>query len=479
MRTELPAAPRWNGLLVWACIVGAVAVVAAMGSAIAVYDVSHHVHALREDELAQRRSHAERSANHLASQLFEEGRPTELAAVNRAVWLRAYWTRTLTRQPYRLYAAVLDLEGNVVAHSNRSQEGKLVDGPAGQAAHVPTATEIVEITDEILTSGRRAIDVSVPIEQDSKIIGVYHAGIDADWLDDQMAAELRNRTWFWAILISGTCCLLMLSSVGVVYITRHTARLEHEIEAANARRVSEMHELVVGIAHEIRNPLNAIRLNVHTVGQVFRDEAPLSDEEIATMLDEMEEEIVRLETLMREMLGFVRTGGKPAAPIDISDEIRRTLALLRTNLEQRRVELRLDESDAPCVVAIDPTRLRQVLINLMNNAIEALVEGGLIEITVRANRSQIEIVVADDGPGIPPTDRERVFVPFFSTKASGTGLGLALARKFIEEAGGTIACEESPLRRGTCFRILLPAGSAPKPTESSEIQSPAVAVGQS
>jgi two-component system sensor histidine kinase HydH len=456
-----------------------VAVVAAMGSAIAVYDVNRQVEALREDELTQRRSHAERSASHLASQLLEEGRPTELAAVNRARWLRTYWTRTLTRQPYRLYAAVLDLEGNVVAHSNRRQEGKQVDSTGGQAAHVPTATEIVEITDEILTSGRRAIDVSVPIEQDSKIIGVYHAGIDANWLDDQMATERRNRTRFWAILVSGTCCLLMLSSLGVVHITRHTARLEHEIEAANARRVSEMHELVVGIAHEIRNPLNAIRLNVHTVGQVFRDEAPLSDEEIATMLDEMEEEIVRLESLMREMLGFVRTGGKPAVPIDISDEIRRTLALLRTNLEQRRVELRLDEAAAPCVVAIDSTRLRQVLINLMNNAIEALPEGGLIELSVRATRSQVEIVVADDGPGIPLADRERVFVPFFSTKASGTGLGLALARKFIEEAGGSIRCEESPLRQGTCFRILLPATSIPIPIESSEIQSGAVAVGQS
>ena len=98
---------------IWACIVGAVAVVAAMGSAIAVYDVNRQVAALKEDELAQRRSHAERSANHLASQLLEEGRPTELKAVNRARWLRSYWSRTVTRQPYRLYAAVLDLDALV------------------------------------------------------------------------------------------------------------------------------------------------------------------------------------------------------------------------------------------------------------------------------------------------------------------------------------------------------------------------------
>jgi signal transduction histidine kinase len=88
---------------------------------------------------------------------------------------------------------------------------------------------------------------------------------------------------------------------------------------------------------------------------------------------------------------------------------------------------------------------------------EAVGEGGLIEISVRSTRAQVEILVADDGPGIASADRERVFVPFFSTKTSGTGLGLALARKFIEEAGGTIGCEASPLLGGSCFRILLPA----------------------
>jgi signal transduction histidine kinase len=108
---------------------------------------------------------------------------------------------------------------------------------------------------------------------------------------------------------------------------------------------------------------------------------------------------------------------------------------------------------------MDGTRLRQVLLNLLNNAIEALGDGGLIEVGVRSVRGHVEITVADDGPGIAPQDRERVFVPFFSTKASGTGLGLALARKFVEEAGGTIVCEEGPLRGGCRFRVTLPVSS--------------------
>jgi len=458
MDSKQPAVRRHSGLWVWACIVAAVAVVATLGSAIAVYDIQQDVLDRRRNELFRLESHAERSAAHIASQLLEDNTPTDLTAVKTARWLRTYWKQSLSRQPYRLYAAVVDLNGNAVAHTNRKQEGRRLD-PLEAAAVVPEQTEVSEVVDEVLTTGQRAIDVRVPIKQGDQTIGVYHAGLDADWLDEQVAAEQTSRVRFWTLLISGTCGLLLLSSIAVVQMTRHTARLEHQIEAANSRRVSEMHELVLGIAHEIRNPLNAIRLNVHTVGQVFRDEAALSDSEIATMLDEMESEVARLETLMREMLGFARSGPKNAPPVDVAEEIHRTLTLLRTNLEQRRIDTRCDFDDAACMVAIDGTRLRQVLFNLLNNAIEALADGGNIEIVVRSVRSSVEITIADDGPGIAAEDHERVFVPFFSTKASGTGLGLALARKFIEEAGGIIRCEENPLGRGGYFKIVLPATS--------------------
>jgi len=452
-------AVRWHsGLSVWACIVAAVALVATLGTAIAMYDIQQDVLDRRRNELARLESHAERSAAHIASQLLEDSTPSDLAAVKTARWLRTYWSQTLSRQPYRLYAAVVDLNGAVVAHTNREQEGRHLD-PLEAAAVLPRHTEMSEVVDDVLTTNQRAIDVRVPIRQGDQAIGVYHAGLDADWLDEQVDAERTSRSRFWMLLISGTCGLLLMSSIAVVQMTRHTARLEHQIEAANSRRVSEMHELVLGIAHEIRNPLNAIRLNVHTVGQVFRDEAALSDSEIGMMLDEMESEVARLETLMREMLGFARSAPKNAPPLDVAEEIHRTLTLLRTNLEQRGINIRCDFDDAPCMVAIDGTRLRQVLFNLLNNAIDALVEGGNIEIVVRSARSSIEIAIADDGPGIMAEDRERVFVPFFSTKASGTGLGLALARKFIEEAGGLIRCEENPLGRGGYFRMVLPAAS--------------------
>jgi signal transduction histidine kinase len=450
--------PRRGGLAVWLFIGIAVATVAAIGGAIALVDIQRDVRALRDEQLARLISHAERSAAHIAGQLQEDGAPRELEAVKSSVWLRTYWTQTLSRQPYRLYTAIVDLDGTIVAHTNRDQEGRQLS-PGEPAAAIPMAAEQAELIDDVLTSGQRAIDIRVPIKQDHETIGVYHAGLDADWLDERMADEATRRSWFWIMLVGGTCGILLLSSGAVVRVTRHTARLEHELETAEARRVSEMHDLVLGVAHEIRNPLNAIRLNLHTVGQVFRDQTALSDEEIGSMLDEMEDEVARLEALMREMLGFARTGGREIAPLDVADEIKRTVMLLRSKLDQHHIEVRLEISDEPCRVSVDPTRLRQVLINLLNNAIEAIGAGGRIEVAVRCWRAQVEISVIDDGPGIAAEDRQRVFIPFFSTKASGTGLGLALARKFIEEAGGTLRCEESPLGRGSCFRISLPATS--------------------
>jgi two-component system, NtrC family, sensor histidine kinase HydH len=459
MRSRLPAVLRHGGLSIWACIVAAVALVAVLGSAIGLHDVHRHVEARRADEIQQRQSHAERSAAQIASQLLEDGTPLDLSAVKHAGWLRSYWSRTLSRQPFRLYTAVVDLEGTVVAHSDPDREGLRLSALNEQALTMPGGTEQFELVDAVLTGGRRAIDVRVPIKQGEQVIGVYHAGFNADWLDDRMASEEASRSRFWAFLVGGTCGLILLSSIAVVQVTRHTARLEHELEAAHARRVSEMHELVLGIAHEIRNPLNAIRLNLHTVGQVFRDEAALEDCEVATMLGEMESEVGRLDTLMRDMLGFARTSDKSVTVIDVAEEAHRTLSFLRANLDQRHISVRLELDDEPCTVQMSATRLRQVLLNLLNNAIEAVGEGGSIEIAVHLIRSQVEISVADDGPGVAPADRERVFVPFFSTKTSGTGLGLALARKFIEEAGGTLRCEDGQLREGSCFRIVLPATS--------------------
>jgi two-component system, NtrC family, sensor histidine kinase HydH len=460
MNQPLPGLRRPKVTAAWVYILGALAIVALLGSIIAIYDVQRAVRDLRDEELKRLRLNAERSAGQIESELQDEVASDKLETIRNAVWLRRYWTRNLTQQPGRIYAAVTDRQGVLVAHTRREEEGRKIALPPHGDGGSLTETALVETTDETLTAGLRALDMRVPIVVNQAALGIYHTGMDAVWLDSQLAQERRSRTTFWSLLVGGTSALLLVSSIAVARVTRQTARFEHELEAANARRVSEMHELVLGVAHEIRNPLNAIRLNLHTIGQVFSDQAALGDEEIATMLVEMEGEIERLEALMREMLGFARTGNAYVGPVDLADEIQRTLTFLRSNFDRQRVSVELRLQGGPCMVAIDATRFRQVLLNLLKNALEAVGEGGAIDVEARLARNQVEVVVADNGAGIPVNDRERVFVPFFSTKANGTGLGLAVARKFIEEAGGRIICEDRSARRGCQVRVVLPAASA-------------------
>src|SRR5262245_22162234 len=241
------SALRRGGAAVWMCVFAAVALVAVIGGGISVYEVNRAVRERREDELRRLQFNAERSAAQIGSQLLEEEPPVRLESIREARWLRQYWTRNLTRQPGRLYAAVIDREGKVLAHTNPEREGQQF-ATAVSAYAVPTHTELSELTDEVLTLGQEAIDVRVPIRVGEEVLGTYHSGLSADWLQQELASERWSRARFWTLVVGGMCGLLLVSSVAVVRVTRHTAQLEHEIEVANARRVTEMHELVLGIA---------------------------------------------------------------------------------------------------------------------------------------------------------------------------------------------------------------------------------------
>jgi two-component system, sporulation sensor kinase D len=119
----------------------------------------------------------------------------------------------------------------------------------------------------------------------------------------------------------------------------------------------------------------------------------------------------------------------------------------------------MEMPDTPAVIHIDRDRLRQVMLNLLNNAQDAVRSGGTISLVLTSEDGYADLSVSDTGPGIPPEDHERVFEPFYTTKDQGCGLGLALVKRFTEEAGGTATCEASE-GRGARFRVRLPETSS-------------------
>jgi signal transduction histidine kinase len=207
------------------------------------------------------------------------------------------------------------------------------------------------------------------------------------------------------------------------------------------------------ITHEIRNPLASLGLNV----ELLADEVGADNQEARKLVTSIGNEIDRLSEITETYLRFVRL---PKPKVDRED-----LGAIATSvLEFSRGELTLAgitldiriEPNLP-EVAADESQLRQALLNLVRNAKEAMPSGGRIQLDVgRAPDGQVRLVLADSGPGISPEYLTNIFEPFFSTKAKGTGLGLALVQQIIGEHGGRIEVD-CPQSGGTSFTILLPA----------------------
>jgi two-component system sensor histidine kinase HydH len=252
----------------------------------------------------------------------------------------------------------------------------------------------------------------------------------------------------------------MLLAVGALaYIAARKAMLIKAVRLAQLEHVMQIEKLAAGLAHEIRNPLHAMRLNLHTLGRAWRGHSQLSEQDVAAMIRESNVEIDRVERLMQELLGFAKPGTAKNETFAAGAIARATTNFLGEELRRKNIEVEVDVAPQAVYVRMDPSRLRQVLINLLANARDALSAGGKVRVSVDRRAGQAEIVVADDGPGIEDAERERIFEPFYSTKSNGSGFGLALVRKFVEEAGGSVACEANQ-PRGALFRIQLPLAQA-------------------
>ncbi len=240
-----------------------------------------------------------------------------------------------------------------------------------------------------------------------------------------------------------------------------TERRALEKRAADAEALSAMGTLALNLAHEIRNPLNAANLQLHLLG---KDVDKLSPEEgtraaLHRRISIVGDEIARLNRLLSEFLELARPRGIAREPVHVGELVGSVLSLERESAEARGV--RIVSDFAPGVAAIgDAEKLRQVVLNLVVNALEAMRDGGVLTVRVArddARTDRILIAIEDTGPGIDPTVRAQVFDPFFTTKEAGTGLGLSIVRKIVDQHGGDLGLE-SELGRGTTVRVWIPSG---------------------
>lgn len=219
---------------------------------------------------------------------------------------------------------------------------------------------------------------------------------------------------------------------------------------------AEIAGLTGGLAHEIRNPLSTIHLNV----ELLREElAEVDDPRVRRALSQLERiqsECRRLDEILTAFLQFVRAGELKFAEANLNDIVLEFIRFYRPQAQQQGIEISPHlAADLPRM-PLDAALFRQVLMNLALNAQQAMPQGGLLELQTFEREGCVCLQVIDSGCGMDDATRGRIFNPFFTTKTSGSGLGLPAVRKIVEAHGGRIECDSEP-GRGSRFTISLPA----------------------
>jgi len=234
-----------------------------------------------------------------------------------------------------------------------------------------------------------------------------------------------------------------------------------QLQLLQSAKLATIGELAAFIAHEINNPLTSVL----GYASLVLSETPADDPKRADV-EVIEKEALRARSIVRDLLGYARQTDSAMAPTQVNDAIESVLPLVRQRADAANVtiEARLDPV-APTIMA-DVNQLKQVFINILNNAIDAMPQGGMVAVTTRTvsingSGPLVEISFQDSGTGIDPQHLEKIFDAFFTTKGAGrgTGLGLPISKRIVERHGGTIAVR-SARGQGSCFTIHLPAAPA-------------------
>jgi two-component system sensor histidine kinase AtoS len=237
-----------------------------------------------------------------------------------------------------------------------------------------------------------------------------------------------------------------------------TERVRAEERRMLRVRSDAVESLGAGIAHEVRNPLNALSLNLQLLRERLED--PSADRaDLLAKADAMIAELRRMDDLVTHLLEVSRGGPPDREERPLDPVVERVVERLRPTAERAGVAVRFSGGSARRL-SIDPVRIDGALHNLVRNAIEAAPPGGHVWVSTRDDPFSTVVAVEDDGKGIPPEDRTRIFELFFTRKRGGTGLGLPLARRAIQDHGGELEVLDRP-GGGARFLVHLPIGEAP------------------
>ena len=235
-------------------------------------------------------------------------------------------------------------------------------------------------------------------------------------------------------------------------LTRLQAAQEKLVEA---ERMATVGRLSLKVAHEVRNPIAAIELNAELLGDIVQEGGGPQSDEAISLVGAIREQVSALDALTEEYLAFARFPKAQFEEDSVNDTVVAVTEFARPLAARQGIAVVLSTDSAIPPMEIDRSLLRQAVLNLIKNGIEALSQGGTLSVTTRRLDQTVEVQVSDTGPGIAADVGRRLFEQFFTTKPQGTGLGLPITRQIVEEHGGSLRWTSSP-GEGATFIITLP-----------------------
>jgi len=249
-------------------------------------------------------------------------------------------------------------------------------------------------------------------------------------------------------------------------VAQRTATLRQEIverkrlEAAKiqSERLAAVGSMAAKLAHEIRNPLGTIKLNLDLLGDeigLLGPGSPATTDEAKTLLQAINSEVRRIQRVAQDYLQFSRLPRLNREPVRLNEVLTRELAFLAPMFSAAHVVVATEFDPALPVFQADPDQLWQAILNLIRNAVEVMPHAGKLTLRTACETDEVVLHLTDTGKGMSVEDRSQIFRPFFTTKLSGTGLGLTVVQQIISEHGGRIECESVP-GQGTTFSLYFP-----------------------
>jgi len=340
-------------------------------------------------------------------------------------------------------------EGRTLASTSRFSD-YLAEDPAPSLDHeawvlaisgLASSSVLYQVDGFYLKSGYAPVK-----DLDGEVVGVVATEASAGYFD--VLEQFKK-----SMIALGGLSFLFLAAVGLLFFKLNVSLARAEMAVMRADALATLGRMAAHMAHEIRNPLGIIR------GAVQRLQSSRSvAEKDRELLGFLPEEVDRLDQIVTRYLRFARV--EPLRPTmeDPAALVNEVLSMARRELADGGITVNLSTSPAVPKTLLDAQRIKQALLNLLLNAAQAMPEGGRIDVRITAEKRWIHITVSDTGRGIPRGDLKMIFEPFFTTKERGSGLGLALVAKVVEEHHGRIKASSGP-ENGATFILSLPVRS--------------------